>query len=108
MSFYVDPDVIRVFATDGLGIFVGEVDLQVHPASMCFGDRCVIHKPTDHHMREWSLVWRRDKQCMERMCPEHSIGHPDPDDLTYHVANGREWIAVHGCCGCCDENYVEE
>lgn len=100
-------DKIRVISTDGLGIYIGEIDLYVHSADSCWGEQCVIHKQSDHHMRDWTLVWRRDKQSMERLCPYHGAGHPDPDDLTYQIAQGREWVAVHGCCGCCDENYVE-
>lgn len=100
-------DKIKVFSTDAFGIYIGEIDLYVHAEGACWGDRCVIHKPTEHHMRDWTLVWRRDKQCMERMCPSHGVGHPDPDDMTYQVAQQREWVGAHGCCGCCDENYVE-
>jgi hypothetical protein len=67
--------------------------LVVHAKEICEGDACVIHKPTNHHMRDWDLIWRSDRSCFERLCPEHGVGHPDPDD--------RNHDGVHGCCGCC-------
>lgn len=79
----------------------------VHPETKCAGRACVVHNPSDHRMRDWPLVWRADKGgSMERTCPEHGVGHPDPDDLAYHVAEGRDWVANHGCCGCCREPAV--
>lgn len=83
------------------GIQVGPVRLRVHPASKCAGRACVIHSPSDHRMRSWRLNWRGDTGIMERLCPEHGVGHPDPDDLAFNVAAGRSWVGVHGCCGCC-------
>lgn len=78
--------------TDGL--------VNVHPIERCAGGYCVIHNPSEHHMRAWPLNWRDDKGLMERICP-HRIGHPDPDDLAFHVRNGRGALGVHGCDGCC-------
>ena len=63
---------------------------------------CVIHNPSRHHMRDWTLVLR-SSGLLERMC-EHGVGHPDPDSVAYF--NWRQksdcW-GVHGCCqaGCC-------
>jgi hypothetical protein len=75
--------------------------LRVHPASMCADDEaCVIHKPSDHHMRTWSLNWRADTGVMERLCP-HGIGHPDPDAVAHAERQGVEGFGVHGCDGCC-------
>lgn len=65
--------------------------LVVHSKEVCDGAPCVIHAPTDHHMRAWPLKWRTDRQIFERICP-HGIGHPDPDQR----ADG-----THGCDGCC-------
>lgn len=67
--------------------------LSVHAKHNCRGENCVIHKPSDHHMRDWDLIWRDDRGCFERLCPEHGVGHPDPDD--------RNHDGIHGCCGCC-------
>lgn len=63
----------------------------VHSVRSCTGPPCVIHSPSDHHMRDWPLYWRNDASKFERICP-HGIGHPDPDDLG---------PGVHGCDGCC-------
>jgi hypothetical protein len=76
-----------------LGVQIGTVRLRVHDQEKCAGQPCVIHNPSDHHMQDWKLNWRADRGIMERLCPAHGIGHPDPDDLN---RNG-----VHGCCGCC-------
>ena len=67
--------------------------LRVHAKNTCKGDHCAIHNPSDHHMRDWKLIWRNDRGCFERLCPEHGVGHPDPDDLNHD--------GIHGCCGCC-------
>lgn len=64
----------------------------VHPSDRCEGQHCVIHHPSDHHMREWPLNWRDDRKLMERICP-HGVGHPDPDDINIDH--------IHGCDGCC-------
>ena len=37
---------------------------------------------------------------MERICPCGG-GRPDPDDLTWQVTQGRDYLGVHGCDGCC-------
>jgi hypothetical protein len=80
--------------------------LRVHAATECQGRHCVIHNPSAHPMRDWPLVWRSDRQLMERICP-HGVGHPDPD----HVAFLAQFVSAeaaalhqqHGCDGCCDE-----
>lgn len=73
------------------------VDLaNVHPPERCAGQACVIHNPSDHHMRSWPLVWRGK---MERICP-HGIGHPDPDESAYLKSMGYGG-GVHGCDRCC-------
>ena len=53
-------------------------------------------------MRKWLMNYRQDKGMMERICPEHGVGHPDPDDLAYWVSVGRFKMGIHGCCGCCE------
>lgn len=85
-----------------LGIQVGDVTLDnVHSEALCLGRPCVVHNPSDHGMRSWKLNWRGDKGQMERICPDHGTGHPDPDDMLYQAAQGREYLRIHGCCGCC-------
>lgn len=83
------------------GAYAGQTVLQnVHPATVCAGRPCVLHNPSAHHMRSWPTLWRTDRRLMERTCP-HGVGHPDPDDLTFHEREGRSWMGVHGCDGCC-------
>lgn len=72
----------------------GRTLYNVHPAAECIGGSCTIHRPSDHHMRDWPLVWRNDRAMFERTCP-HGIGHPDPDGVDF-LGGG-----VHGCDGCC-------
>ena len=68
---------------------------------------CVIHNRTAHHMQHWTLHWRGDRGIFERLCPDHGIGHPDPDQGPYWTATGQDWQWVHGCCGCCKAGVVE-
>lgn len=72
----------------------------VHPEIMCRHRACVVHSPSDHHMRGWSLVWREDRKLFERTCP-HGVGHPDPDQFEYWRETHQEFQGVHGCDGCC-------
>jgi hypothetical protein len=72
----------------------------VHPGELCAGRPCPIHGPTDHHMRDWPLLWRDDRGIFERIC-EHGVGHPDPDQLDYWRETGQGWQASHGCDRCC-------
>lgn len=91
-------------ATDEtFGFHLGETVLtNVHPQERCEGRPCVLHNPSDHHMRAWPTLFRADKGLMERTCP-HGVGHPDPDDMTFHRENARSYLGVHGCDGCCFE-----
>lgn len=74
----------------------------VHPESKCAGRVCVIHNPTDHHMRTWPMNWRGDRGIIERIC-KHHVGHYDPDHMPLWKSLGLEDNAIHGCChaGCC-------
>lgn len=84
----------------------GRLLLQVHSATRCAGDVCVVHNPSDHPMRPFPLHWRDDRAMFERICP-HGVGHPDPDQVAYWEAilHGDDaWaMGVHGCCAsrCC-------
>lgn len=85
---------IQVPASDGFHI-------KVHPRGACkLPDQCVVHNPSDHHMRDWVLNWRQDTAVMERLC-EHGVGHPDPDDMAFQKSVGQGWKGTHGCDGCC-------
>lgn len=78
------------------------VRIIVHAPSTCAGNACTLHDPSNHAQRDWPMNYRSDRGLMERICP-HGIGHPDPDDLAFHVRQGRDWQSVHGCDGCCSE-----
>lgn len=75
----------------------------VHDQSQCDGQVCVIHNPSDHHMRDWMMNWRADMKVMERLCP-HGVGHSDPDGMMWLMRNGDRVSGVHGCDGCCRED----
>lgn len=84
-----------------LGAHLGDsILVNVHPLTQCEGRPCVLHNPSHHSMSSWPTLFRADKGLMERTCP-HGIGHPDPDDMAWHSSQGRDWIGVHGCDGCC-------
>lgn len=79
--------------------------LKSHGVESCRPNACPLHAPSNHHMQAWRLHWRAGRRRMERVCPAHGVGHPDPDHLGY-VARRRGAEAcyaesVHGCCGCC-------
>lgn len=95
-------DLVLVESTERVfGSHVGKRPLWVHGRSVCRGPNCIIHNPSDHRMREWTLVWRADRGFFERLCPAHGVGHPDPDGLEHVIAQGMEGAGIHGCCGCC-------
>lgn len=71
------------------------VALRVHSANDCgmldAGWPCPVHNLTDHPMRAWPQVMTADG--FGRVCPDHNVVHPDPDDLTV--------VSHDDCCGCC-------
>lgn len=86
-------------------VFINGLNLRnVHKYHDCATDWCVIHRPSDHHMRHMPLLWRLDRMFFERIC-EHGVGHPDPDQITYWYAvldeSEAEAQSIHGCDGCC-------
>jgi len=74
--------------------------LKTHNPTSCAGQNCCIHNPSNHHMKDWLMVWRSDKGVMERVC-EHGVGHPDPDDAAYNTKIEKSYLNIHGCDGCC-------
>lgn len=66
--------------------------------SECYAETCVIHNPTDHHMREWPLHWYADGGFFVRYCHHLSL-HPDPDTVEWTKSQGLS--LEHGCDGCC-------
>jgi hypothetical protein len=86
----------------------GQVINAHHPDKCKDQSSCSIHKPSQHHMREWPQNWRMDGYLMERICP-HGIGHPDPDHMLYMMTSGQydPILETHGCDGCCKETHGE-
>ena len=74
--------------------------INIHPETACAGRHCVIHNPSDHPLRDATMIWRSDKGIMERLC-EHGIGHDDPDDYAYRRSINPNATSIHGCDGCC-------
>lgn len=74
----------------------------MHPINL--RPACCIHNPSPHHMVNWPLA-RDQGNVMVRMCPDHGVGHPDPDHLAYvWWRYGEEEAArqrSHQCCGDC-------
>lgn len=79
----------------------------VHAEEVCQVQPCIIHCPTDHHMRGWLLHFRGDRGIFERIC-EHGVGHPDPDQYAFWTHKVGVVMAdamrVHGCDGCCQRS----
>lgn len=94
----VDEDGNELWTTDQ------DYDFVTHPEHKCKGQTCAIHNPSDHAMRTWSMHWRSDRGLMERICPEHHTGHPDPDDIAFYAKTHTKeevWArGIHGCCMC--------
>jgi len=70
-------------------------EIWVHNETLCDGQKCTIHRRSNHHMRSFKQYWRNDSMIMERICP-HGIGHPDPDEPALDTIKYS-----HGCDGCC-------
>lgn len=85
----------------------GHVLVNIHSKDQCAGSHCVIHSPTNHHMRSWSLIWRDDRGIFERIDPL-GCGHPDPDQFDYWRETNQEWQIVHGCTGLCNKERWDE
>lgn len=83
---------------------------RVHNVGTCAAEFCPIHNPSDHPLKDAPTHWRHGgfgdikPPHMERIC-EHGIGHPDPDGLAADLALGMDVSSVHGCDGCCTDNY---
>jgi hypothetical protein len=98
----------------GLMVKIYPKGIITHSLAECVLKYCVIHNPSDHHMKEWDINIRLDRYgaLAERLCP-HGIGHPDPDSLAYISTlvpeEAREdtlyYEGIHGCDGCCWEDF---
>lgn len=71
--------------------------IYVHPASVCTGTWCVIHRPMPGPWSAWPRLWRYDRGIMERRCPCET-DHPVAEMYEHYIATGRGIMLVHGCC----------
>lgn len=79
----------------------GNLLLKTHAETVCQGQTCCIHNPSDHHMSGWDQQWDPQAEVMYRIC-EHESLHPDPDDIYVRANRG---MVSHPCDGCCDPNH---
>lgn len=82
---------------------------KVHKASVCDGESCAIHAPSDHPLKDAKIIIRSDAfkhGLVERFC-DHGIGHSDPDSVAFYARQGSHGMGVHGCDGCCNGRYEE-
>lgn len=100
----------RELFVDGAG-----KQVEVHERTQeCLDHGCCIHNPSVHALSDAPLVWRQaglfdiKPSHMERIC-QHGVGHPDTDGLAYLRRIGQHdlaaGLAVHGCDGCCSDDY---
>ena len=95
----------------------GQLVVNIHPSKWCSGT-CVVHRPSDHHMRKLELSFDVEKKAFQRAC-EHGDLHQDPDERTYwtNVLEAAQrskrlkdlateklnaWACPFCACGCCD------
>jgi hypothetical protein len=78
--------------------------IHTHPSIACTPP-CAVHQPTDHNMRDWELAMG-ENMALYRICPEHDIPHPDPDQFAHWTRTGEMHLKEHDCCGCCHKRAV--
>jgi hypothetical protein len=82
--------------------YIDNKSYYIHSRDICKNWNCVFHNPSDHLMKDWKINIRLDNRSLvERLCPKHGVGHPDPDSLAYFEKINIRYMGVHGCCGCC-------
>jgi hypothetical protein len=96
----------------------GQIVRGIHPLDPDCIESCVIHNQSKHNLRGLPTYWRtmgpgdiRRGAFMERICPKHGCGHPDPDQIKYweRTLSKEEAAAetIHGCCGACQDGGCE-
>lgn len=74
--------------------------VNVHSVLACQGRVCIVHSPTEHHMRTWPIWWESERSRFERQCVCGNT-HPDPDQFWFWEQRGLLRRAEHNCDGCC-------
>lgn len=97
---FIDMEVIELIYAEAIFGSEFKSKLKVHNRLLCAGENCCIHNPSNHALKNAPLIWRADRQMMERQC-KHGIGHPDPDDTAFKKASGIPYDTTHDCDGCC-------
>lgn len=88
----------------------------VHKRDICAGSNCAIHNPSDHPLKDATLIIRganpfdifglKPYGFIERVC-EHKIAHSDPDSVAFYDSIGHSGTNLHACDGCCTGKYEE-
>src|SRR5690348_18445123 len=75
---------------------IGDIRMtNVHAEGSCVGEHCVLHRPSEHTMREWDMAAAYVPSdigllvMMYRVC-EHGIWHNDPDSRSEERRVGKE------------------
>lgn len=97
--------------TDGSWDIIGtdsQGPVKTHGLGQCAGRPCVIHSPSDHHMKDWPLSFRMDLGALAFRRCEHFAEHPDIDSIAYMAGRfGMQTalaLLLHRCCehACCE------
>lgn len=77
---------------------VGYTLNRTHSADKCEGRACILHNPTDHHMRHWPLLWNEVTGRLERQCPHgERLCDPDQYEFVRSLDDGGRLEPL--CCG---------
>jgi hypothetical protein len=86
-------------------VSMGGTIVETHGINFCSGEHCSIHRPSEHHMRDWPQAWSSARRMVNRVC-DHGYAHPDPDDMEFKRTTwGDKVLAAwghHDCDGCCN------
>jgi hypothetical protein len=67
----------------------------VHREEKCSGDPCVLHNPSDHDLRDWSLQWIEGG--FVRVNTATDEGRDDPDVAAFRKARSGPRIKCLNC-----------
>lgn len=88
----------------------GQVIHGFHQSTVCKNERCPVHKPTDHELRQYALWFNFNSFLFERLVPaldgESVYYVPDPDDYNLLKNNGVYVYRNAAVCRFCKEEVV--